>query len=119
MNIKKFINNKGITLIEIIVSISILVMISSIDFVKVSEVQKSARKKSDIVVSSNLVNATNLYLLDNPNKDKVSLTDLKNNGYISTIPKPQSKGENFSIEVSGDDINILIDGEKFYPNENN
>ncbi len=110
-------NNKGVTLLEIIVSISILVMISSVGIVKVNEIQKNASEKADKVVSANLINATNLYLLDNPTKTSIRLDELKNGGYISSIPKPQSKGDAFSIEVKENDINILIDGEKFYPKD--
>lgn len=110
-------NNKGVTLLEIIVSISILVMISSVGIVKVNEIQKNASEKADKVVSANLINATNLYLLDNPNTTTINITDLKNEGYISSIPKPQSKDGDFSIEVNKDNINILIGGEKFYPKD--
>lgn len=109
----------GFTLVEMVIVMSIISIISGFGFVKLFNVQESTKLKADYVVASNIALATNLYLMDNPNSNSVTLQNLKDGNYIDFIPKPQSENNaEFEIDLSGEDIKIKANGEVFYPKVN-
>ena len=86
-----------------VIVVTILGILSGIGFMKFGNVQETSRKNADYVAAANLATAANLYLIENPNIDlnnkTISIEELKNKGYINSIPKPQSQSKDFIIKI--------------------
>lgn len=93
----------GFTLVEMVIVVTILGILSGIGFMKFGNVQETSRKNADYAAAANLATAANLYLLENPNADlnnkTISIEELKNKGYINSIPKSQSQSKDFIIKI--------------------
>jgi len=113
----KKLNNKGVTLVEITIAISLVVMISSIAFTNLNKVQEKAKINTDKIVAANLASAASIYRLEENNTStQITTQTLKDNGYINTVPKSQSnKEKDFIINVVGQDITVSVEGQQFYP----
>ena len=102
----------GFTLVEMVIVVTILGILSGIGFMKFGNVQETSRKNADYAAAANLATAANLYLLENPNIDvnnkTISIDELKNKGYINSIPKPQSQSKDFIIKI----VEVEEDGKK-------
>ncbi|MGX4601394.1 type II secretion system protein [Faecalimicrobium sp. JNUCC 81] len=118
MKLKK---KKGFTLVEMVLVVTILGVLSSIAFMKFGGVQERAKENADYIAASNIATAINLGINDrviNEGNNEDILNVLKSNGYITSIPKPQSTTGEFDITVNGKgDITIEADGTTFYPRE--
>lgn len=111
----KKLNNKGFTLVEMLACMSLIVLISSLGFVKVGDIKEKANEKADIVTARNLISAGELYLLDN-DKDSLNIDNLELKGYISEIPTPKSKSGDFTVKYddSKGKVVVCIDGKDFF-----
>lgn len=116
----KFKKKKGFTLVEMVLVVTILGILSSIAFMKFGGVQEKAQENADYIAASNIATAINLGINDmviTEDNEKNILEALKSNGYISSIPKPQSTTGEFDITVNKGDITIEAGGTKFYPRD--
>ena len=117
MNIVGKLNNqKGFTLIEMVIVITIIGILSSIAVTKYSKVQENAKKNADYATAANLATAAMMSINDGNNA--VDLNSLKSQGYIQFIPESKSsRGSSFVINQVGntDEVTVTINGEKFYP----
>lgn len=118
MKLKK---RKGFTLVEMVLVVTILGILSSIAFMKFGGVQEKAQINADYIAASNIATAINLGINDmviTKDNQQDILEVLKSNGYISSIPKPQSTTGKFDITVSNKgDITIKAGDTVFYPRE--
>jgi type IV pilus assembly protein PilA len=108
----------GFTLVEMVIVVTILGILSSLGFMKFGQVQENAKLNSDYVAASSLATATNLALNDNKVKvgDKVTPQVLQGHGYISTVPKSQSKDTDFEISIEKDSqVTVKVGDVVFYP----
>ncbi len=111
----------GFTLVEMVIVVTILGILSSLGFMKFGQVQENAKLNSDYVAASSLATATNLALNDNKVKveeveNEVTPQALKEYGYISTVPKPQSNGTDFKIIIEpNSQVTVKVGDVVFYP----
>ena len=115
----------GFTLVEMVLVVTILGTLSGIGFMKFGNVQETSRKNADYVAAANLATATSLYITEHGSDVAfsaseegkiISISTLKDKGYINYEPKPQSVEGGFIIEVlDNGDIQVGCNGEVFYP----
>ena len=142
MNLKNFKYKKrnGFTLVEMVIVVTVLGILSGLGFTQFNNVQVISKKNADYIAASNLATAANLFLSENPdiftiNKDDnskvIDTKDLKTKGYISSIPKSQSKGKDFIIKIvevsdgteKSEQLRVVCEGESskeeiiFYPKQ--
>ena len=97
-------NIQGVTMIELLIVTMVLAIIATISFVMVSNVIEKTRLDADYATVINLNASTRLYhtqsttdemFLDTSVSSEDLLTYLYEQGYINTIPVPQSKDAEF------------------------
>jgi type IV pilus assembly protein PilA len=99
----------GFTLVEMVIVVTILGILSTLGFMKFGKVQENAKLNSDYVAASSLATATNLALDDKKIEVKdISPEKLKEEGYLSIVPKPQSKSDEFEISVDKENSEVTI-----------
>ena len=93
-------NNKGFTLIELIVTILLVAMISSIAFVSINKSIQKSKQKECLNIKTSIRSAADLYFSDNRYNsvaNTVTAQELKEQGYLnikeSYITNPTNKQE--------------------------
>lgn len=121
MNKKK---RNGFTLVEMVMVITILGILSSMALIKYSKAQKNAQLNADYITAANIATATTMYLNEENinDKDKVDIKELKEKGYLATLPKAQSINGNFEIIVESDEsgerqVKVNLNKTQFYPRD--
>lgn len=85
---------KGFTLIEIIISITLIALIASYGLFKYSEVQEQAKQKLDLAAVGTFVEAVELLRMEDENYAKINeikSSDTKIQNYVSGELKGKSK----------------------------
>lgn len=100
-------NEKGFTLIELIIVIAIIAIISAILAPSFSRMTMRSRLKADISSARELTRQAGLYNADK-GEYPTDLNDLKKEEYIDGEPKPQTKGATFVCQ--GDKFVVNLDG---------
>lgn len=106
---------KGFTLIEMVIVVALLGILSSIAIVEYGQVQKDAKINADFTNAANIATAAHLAINELEDTSSLTLQDLKSNGYLASVPKPQSIDGDFSIEVKDREVKVMVDKEVFYP----
>ncbi|MGD9567348.1 MAG: competence type IV pilus major pilin ComGC [Sedimentibacter sp.] len=83
--LKKIRNNRGFTLIELILVIGVLVIISSIAVPRFLDVQKQAKEDADYATGAMIAKAAELYEAKNDNVEDTTADVLIQAGYINGI----------------------------------
>jgi len=120
---KQLKNNKGFTLIELIIVIAILGILAAIAIPQFSKVQMNSKKKADITTAVNITNAVKTAY---ENDDVVAGTGQATSvlgSYIEGNPKgqhPLHKGADFTFDVTVDanndcQVKVYCDAIELYP----
>lgn len=115
---KKIIMKKrrGFTLIELVIVVAILGVLSSIALVKFGDVEKNSKINADYVTANNIATAAKLAINSDTSISEVSIDYLVKNNYLEGEPKVQSqKDKNFEVYTENQDIKVKVDGQTFYP----
>ena len=103
----KKLNNKGFSLVEILVAIAILAVLMSVAAQAYNTYKKQARQQAyDTMAKSATVAATN-YLMENNKAKYITFDTLKELQYVDTLQDPRYKEK----ECSGIVINKVVQGE--------
>lgn len=110
-------DERGFTLIELIVVIAILGILAAIAVPNVTGVLSKSKEKADKANAAILAQAAQRYYIDQqtPPSSGTTITanDLKNGGYINNVPKDQYNGD-FKI-IFGDNGTVTVQDSKGNP----
>ena len=90
-------NNKGFTMVEILVVIVIISILSTIGVVAVTKYKTKAVDKDYEALKTSIINASDEYIMDHPYETEFTFKDLLEGGYISNLNDPKDK----TTEVKG------------------
>ena len=79
---KQMKNEKGLTLIELLAVIVILAIIAAIAIPSIGNIIENSKYNAVKADALNVLNAGNLYFVDNPDEDEVTIPDLKTAGFL-------------------------------------
>ena len=103
----KKLNNKGFSLVEILIAIALLAVLMMIASQSYNTYKKKARQQAyDTMAKSATVAATN-YLMENNKAKYISFETLKEMEYVDTLQDPRYKDK----DCTGIVINKVIPGE--------
>lgn len=119
-------NNKAVTIVELIISIVIISVIASFSVIGVTRYLESSKLNSDINTVTTLNKVTQNYILENNITENTIFSDLEddqdkidyliNNGYLSGVIESRSEGGSFSWNNESKLWEFQLDG-RIYTNE--
>ena len=86
------INNKGFSMIELLLTITILGILMGVGMEAFSRYQKKARVQAVDTMAKSATQAAEEYLMDHPNAKKVTFEQLYDGNYINNITDPYGNG---------------------------
>lgn len=109
---KKMKNQKGFTLVELIVVIAIIGILGAIAVPKFGGFRESAAEKADKATAAVIANAARLAYMDDVEFDQINLNYLVDSQLLESTPSPQdSDYNNFFVEVDKDgNVEVKYDG---------
>lgn len=110
-------NNKGFTLVELIVVLAVLLILAAISIPKLTGVKEDAAVRADKATAANLAKAAEMYIQMNdiarPTSETEITTTLTTKKYITTNDlTPQVTGKTtFKVKHDANNINVYYDDE--------
>ena len=106
---------KGFTLIEVIVTVGIIGILSSMAAISYSKAQDKAKKNIDYATAANIATAAQMAATNG--ESTITVQSLVSGGYLQSTPKvQQNSGGSFSVQISDDDkVTVKIGTETYYP----
>lgn len=109
-------NNKGFTLVEVVMVVAILGILSSLAIGKYSKTQETARQNADYVAATSIATAAGIAISDKVDAStSITLASLVTEGYLTNIPKPQSVSGDFILDTTNRNITVKVGSVQFYP----
>ncbi|MGM9535179.1 MAG: type II secretion system protein [Intestinibacter sp.] len=116
-NKKFFVGKKkrGFTLVEVMITITLMVIISSMAMLSYSKAQEKAKVNIDYATAANI--ATAAQMAATSGETEISVESLVSGGYLQSTPKvQQSSGGSFKVTVGTDDkVIVTIGDDQYYP----
>lgn len=111
---------KGFTLVEMIIVVTILGILASVALVKYGKAEMTAKKNVDYTNASNIATAAIIASIDGKEMDGMTVESLKEDGYLNSVPKPQSVDGKFEITVDSEKrgVTVKVNEQIFYPKDN-
>ncbi|HOQ16350.1 MAG TPA: prepilin-type N-terminal cleavage/methylation domain-containing protein [Defluviitaleaceae bacterium] len=104
-------NEKGFTLIELIIVIAIIAIISAILAPSFARMTARSRLKADISSARELTREAALYNADKGTYPS-AVTDLVNDKYIDSAPTPQTRGATFVWDGTNNRFVVDVHGDQ-------
>lgn len=102
-------DNKGFTLVELIVVLAILGIIAAIAVPKYLDIQENARIKADDATAKTIEKAAELYIAEKNADSTPTIDNLVTDGYLENSPMPQQKGATgFTITLNDGIVNVEV-----------
>lgn len=111
-------NEKGLTLIELLAVIVILAIVAAIAIPAIGNIIDNSRYNAVKSDGINVINASNLYFTDNPDKNYVTAKDLKDDGYLESAGKIPLDAAAATAEATSKSYVKIVSGEKQLTTEN-
>ena len=106
---------RGFTLVEVMITIVLMVIISSMAALSYSKTQERAKVNIDYATAANIATAAQMAATNG--ETGISVESLVSSGYLQSTPKvQQSSGGSFTVTVGADDtITVTIGDDQYYP----
>ena len=120
---KKYLNNKGFSLIELLAAVTILGILMLVAVVGYSKYIDKAKKDSIDIFNKSAISAAEEYFMDNPYEENVSVGTLIDDNYLEVPGEKVTDGKSYSgkIEINGNNYKLYMcfAGEKYIYYSNN
>ena len=104
----------GFTLIEVIITVSIIAILASMAVANYSKAQEKARVNIDYATAANI--ATAAQMADTNGETSISVQSLVSGGYLQSTPEvQQSSGGSFEVTVDNGKVTVKIGDAQYYP----
>ena len=106
---------RGFTLVEVMITIVLMVIISSMAALSYSKTQERAKVNIDYATAANIATAAQMAATNG--ETGICVESLVSSGYLQSTPKvQQSSGGSFTVTVGADDtITVTIGDDQYYP----
>ena len=106
---------RGFTLVEVMITIVLMVIISSMAALSYSKTQERAKVNIDYATAANIATAAQMAATNG--ESNITVQSLVSGGYLQSTPKvQQNSGGSFSVQISDDDkVTVKIGTETYYP----
>ena len=105
---------KGFTLIEVVITVSIIAILASMAVANYSKAQEKARVNIDYATAANI--ATAAQMADTNGETSISVQSLVSGGYLQSTPEvQQSSGGSFEVTVDKGKVTVKIGDAQYYP----
>src|SRR5690625_5672536 len=99
--IKRFKNERGITLVELLAVVVILAILGTIAFVLIGNVIENSKKDAHIANAQQLISAAKLYEADGGELGSISAEQLESQGFLEPLISPRSEEHTSELQSRG------------------
>lgn len=107
----------GFTLVEVMITVTIIGILSSMAMISYSKAQEKAKKNVDYATAANIATAAQIASTDGIDASSITVSYLVENKYLQSQPEVQQNIEgNFTVTVNSDDtITVTLGTDTYYP----
>ena len=112
--VKRRKKRSGFTLVEVMITVTLIAILSSMAMLNYSKAQDKAKKNIDYATAASIATAAQMAVADG--KTNISVQSLVNDKYLQSMPKAQQDSEkSFSVDATNDKITVSLGTEQYYP----